>query len=166
MLTATTKAPAIALPMVTGIKFFSITSKKDTGAPSGLDTMLARGDTSTLVLDEHPLKLRKSFLLPTHPKTFPRVSGHRPARRPAGRMNMLVTECSKPMATNMEIGNQAPIIFPPRPLAMVHSHTAVQISQLHITPLTNVGPKSEEHFLGSPACEDSLTFLLFSPYIT
>ena len=71
-----------------------------------------------------------------------------PARRPAGRMNMFVTECSKPMATNMEMGNQAPIILPVMSFAMVQSHTATQNSQLHITPLTNVGPKSEEHFLG------------------
>lgn len=60
---------------------------------------------------------------------------------------MLVTECSKPIATNMEMGNQAPIIFPPRPLAIVHSHTAMHTNQLHITPFTKVGPKFPEHFL-------------------
>ena len=37
-----------------------------------------------------------------------------PEKMPAGRMNMLATECSKPMAMNMEMGNHTPTIFPVR----------------------------------------------------
>ena len=31
-----------------------------------------------------------------------------PEKIPAGKMNMFATECSKPMAMNMEMGNQTP----------------------------------------------------------
>ena len=37
-----------------------------------------------------------------------------PENSPAGRMNMFATECSKPMAMNIEIGNQTPTILPER----------------------------------------------------
>eukprot|EP00438_Fugacium_kawagutii_P032377 Skav234880 [mRNA] locus=scaffold840:378651:379280:+ [translate_table: standard] len=97
----TTKAPAMALPMVTGIKFLTKMSAQLNGAPEKI---------------------------------------------PAGRMNMFATECSNPMAMNMEIGNQTPTILPERSLAMVHSHTAMQTNQLHMMPFTTVCPNVAEHF--------------------
>lgn len=101
------KAPAMALPMVTGIRFFT--------------------------------------------KMSPQLSGA-PEKMPAGRMNMFATECSKPMAMNMEIGNHTPTILPERScssislnpkksekesLAIVQSQTAMQTSQLHMMPFTS-----------------------------
>mmetsp|Transcript_12124 Transcript_12124/g.15142 ORF Transcript_12124/g.15142 Transcript_12124/m.15142 type:complete len:152 (+) Transcript_12124:135-590(+) len=97
----TTKAPAMALPMVTGMRFFTRMSPQESGAPEN---------------------------------------------KPAGRMNMLATECSKPMAMNMEMGNQTPTILPVISLAMVHNQTAMQTSQLHMIPFTTVCPKVAEHF--------------------
>ncbi len=137
MLTATTKAPAIALPIVTGIRFLTKTSKTETGAPAW-NSRWTKAKLNT-----------PPFWLPGYPHIPQSASSQNcaPERMPAGKRNMLVTECSKPMATNMEMGNQAPIIFPPSPLAMVHSHTAMQTNQLHIMPLTKVGPNSAEHFL-------------------
>merc|ERR1711920_341972 len=67
-------APAIAFPMVTGIKFCVKTLHQPIGAPANM---------------------------------------------PAGSRNMFATECSKPMATNMEIGNQMPTILPAKSFAEV-----------------------------------------------
>mmetsp|Transcript_136004 Transcript_136004/g.322257 ORF Transcript_136004/g.322257 Transcript_136004/m.322257 type:complete len:215 (+) Transcript_136004:192-836(+) len=90
-------------------------------------------------------------------KAFPMVAGTRffmmtsgavagaPAARPEDRRKMFVIECSKPIPTNMEMGNHIPTIFPERPLAMVLSQMAAHSSQLHITPFTNVCPKLDEH---------------------
>lgn len=150
MLTATTKAPAIALPMVTGIRFLTRTSKTETGAPAWSNSWTkAKLNTEPIRTASLGPECLPPLWLPGYPHIPQSASSQNcaPERMPAGKRNMLVTECSKPMATNMEMGNQAPIIFPPSPLAMVHSHMAMQTNQLHIMPLTKVGPNSAEHFL-------------------
>jgi hypothetical protein len=52
-------------------------------------------------------------------------------------MNMLATECSRPMATKAEIGNQMATILPGRSLAIEAIHTAMHTSQLHRMPRTS-----------------------------
>jgi hypothetical protein len=59
---------------------------------------------------------------------------------------MLATECSNPIATNIEIGNQMPTILPAMSCAWVARKTARQTSQLQRIAFTNVGLKSIEHF--------------------
>merc|ERR1712061_459216 len=105
-----TRAPAIALPIVTGIMFFTKTSHTLLGAP---------------------------------------------ARSPAGKRNMLATECSKPMATNIEIGSRLPAILLDKSLAEVARNTAMQTNQLHMMALTNVGPNAPVHFFTAVATASS-----------
>mmetsp|Transcript_50769 Transcript_50769/g.142095 ORF Transcript_50769/g.142095 Transcript_50769/m.142095 type:complete len:209 (-) Transcript_50769:512-1138(-) len=96
-----TTAPAMALPIETGIMFFTQVSAMVIGPP---------------------------------------------ARTPAGKRNMLATECSNPMATNIEIGNQIPTILPVKSEAEVARNTAMHTSQLHMIAFTKVGPNGNEHF--------------------
>merc|ERR1719382_768058 len=79
-------------------------------------------------------------------RTLHRLIGA-PANMPAGRRNMFATECSKPMATNMEIGNQMPTILPARSFAEVARKTAMQTSQLHMMALTTVCQNDALHFV-------------------
>merc|ERR1712113_305342 len=80
-----------------------------------------------------------------------------PPSMPSGRRNMLATECSRPMATKVEMGNQMPPILPVRSLAAPASQTAMQTNQLHIIAFATVGPKVLLHFLTAVATARSLT---------
>ena len=78
---------------------------------------------------------------------FPRVTGIRllntnwdvemsaPSIMPQGIMNMFATQCSSPIVTKAEIGNQTPIALPPKVLAALACQTAMHTSQLHSMPL-------------------------------
>mmetsp|Transcript_36607 Transcript_36607/g.78099 ORF Transcript_36607/g.78099 Transcript_36607/m.78099 type:complete len:240 (+) Transcript_36607:466-1185(+) len=96
---------------------------------------------------------------------LPMVTGNRFFRRkaetltgapfimPSGMMNMLATECSRPKATNAEIGNQIATIFPPRSLQKDAMYTAMHTSQLHIIPRTSAALKVSAVFAPATATE-------------
>ena len=91
----------------------------------------------------------KEYAVPTNrapDSVFPMVTGIKlftknscvvtlaPKLMPHGIMNMLATQCSNPMATKADMGSHTAMAFPPRVLAALACHTAMQTSQLHSMP--------------------------------
>ena len=68
------------------------------------------------------------------------VSGT-PKRSAAGRRNMFATECSKPIATKVEMGNHTATNLPQRALEAPASQTARLTIQLQRIAFTTVGPR-------------------------
>ena len=68
-----------------------------------------------------------------------------PVRRAAGMMNKLAIECSNPMATKVEMGNQHPTSFPARSLDAPDRKTARLTIQLQRMAFMTVCPKVAPH---------------------
>lgn len=94
-------------------------------------------------------------------KAFPRVTGRRFLKRavltetpeehksPAGRRNIFATECSKPIATKVEIGKKILMYFPIISLALKDRKTARHTSQLQSIAFTINGPIAHDVFAPS-----------------
>mmetsp|Transcript_71056 Transcript_71056/g.148170 ORF Transcript_71056/g.148170 Transcript_71056/m.148170 type:complete len:207 (+) Transcript_71056:107-727(+) len=77
-------------------------------------------------------------------KNMAHVTPSAPCMMPVGMKNMFATECSKPMVTKAEMGNQIAIAFEPMSLAPVACQSPMQTSQLHRIPLNINGRKAPE----------------------
>mmetsp|Transcript_49832 Transcript_49832/g.112068 ORF Transcript_49832/g.112068 Transcript_49832/m.112068 type:complete len:233 (+) Transcript_49832:279-977(+) len=78
-----------------------------------------------------------------------------PAILPRGRKNMLATECSRPMPTNIGMQDQIPKILPGRSAAETARKMAMETSQLHSVARIRTCPAGIEHFLRAVAATRS-----------
>mmetsp|Transcript_53105 Transcript_53105/g.126688 ORF Transcript_53105/g.126688 Transcript_53105/m.126688 type:complete len:212 (-) Transcript_53105:488-1123(-) len=89
-----------------------------------------------------------------------------PAKMPRGSKNMFATECSKPIATKVEMGNQMPTILPAISDAEDAMKMAMQTSQLQNTALIKVSIKGMEVFFTRVVSARALVPSTTSPHLT